>query len=86
MFSEENVKAKYKSYYFRRPDDFWSEEVYAQKMRESVYAYGAGNTSQEPSRYTDIIDRYLLDKRLCMVLLIPAMNLWMNILISISMI
>ena len=54
MFSEENVKAKYKSYYFRRPDDFWSEEVYAQKMRESVYAYGAGNTSQEPSRYTDI--------------------------------
>ena len=56
MFSEENVKENiHISYFhFRRPDDFWSEEVYAQKMRESVYAYGAGNTSQEPSRYTDI--------------------------------
>jgi hypothetical protein len=55
MSSEENAKAKCNSYFhFRRPDDFWSEEVYAQKMRESVYAYGAGNTSQEPSRYTDI--------------------------------
>jgi hypothetical protein len=34
----------------RQPDDFWSEEVYAQKMRESAYAYdpaaAAGGRSQ----------------------------------------
>ena len=41
-----------KTFVFRRSDDFWSEEVYAQKMRENVYAYGAGavNSPQEATR------------------------------------